>query len=192
MEKLSTSEKILEAAMSLFSEKGYKAVTTKEIAKAAGFSEMTVFRHFENKQNLFEKAFDRYVFSPKLKTLFENNLEWNLEKDLMKISTVYQETLSKNQRTILMELKNNELTIELNPPLRKFPNELKKLLVVYFTEMNERGVIERNPEVLAINFLAANFGIFTSFIILEKFNTDTNMNICIADFVKTFAKGITS
>lgn len=192
MSTLNTSEKILEAAMRLFSENGYKAVTTKEIAREAGVSEMTVFRHFENKQNLFEKAFDKHVFSPTVKTLFENKLEGDLEKDLMKISEMYHYTLAKNERTILMQLKNNELTIDLESPLTKFPNEVRKLLVDYFTKMKEKGATNSDPEVLAINFLAGNFGIFTSLKIIEKFNTDVNINTCISEFVKTFAKGITS
>lgn len=192
MDNLSTSEKILEAAMSLFSEKGYEAVTTKQISKVAGVSEMTIFRHFKNKRNLFEKAFDKYIFSPKLKTLFDNGLKWDLEEDLMKISSVYQEMLSRNERIILMQLKNNELIVRLDSPLRKFPNELNKLLANYFSKMKEKGVIDRDPHVLAINFLSSNFGIFTSFTILDKFNTDIDINLCITDFVKTFAKGIIS
>lgn len=191
MRVLNTSEKILEAAMRLFSEKGYKAVTTKEISSEAGVSEMTVFRHFENKQNLFEKAFDKYVFSPTVKTLFDTQLEWDLEKDLMKISEMYHYTLAKNEKTILMQLKNNELTIDLESPLTKFPNEVRKMLVDYFIKMNEKGVTKKDPEVLAINFLAGNFGIFTSLRIIEKFNTDVDISTCITEFVKTFSKGIT-
>ncbi|SHJ86631.1 TetR/AcrR family transcriptional regulator [Paramaledivibacter caminithermalis] len=192
MNNLSTSEKILEAAMSLFSEKGYKAVTTKDIANAAGVSEMTIFRHFQKKRYLFEKAFDKYVFSPKLKTLFDSGLEWDLEKDLMKISSIYQEMLCRNERIILMQLKNNELIFRLDSPLRKFPNELNKLLADYFYKMKEKGVIDKNPEILAINFLSSNFGIFTSLKILEKYNTDVDINSCITNFVKTFTKGIMS
>lgn len=190
MNSLSTSEKILEAAMRLFSEKGYKSVTTKKIAKEAGVSEMTIFRHFDNKRNLFENAFDMYIFTPKLKILFDNRLEWNLEKDLMKISTIYQEMLSKNERIILMQLKNNELIFRLDSPLKKFPNELKKLMITYFSKMKEKGFVYKDPDVLAINFLSGNFGIFVSFTILEKFNTNVDIDSCITDFVKTFAKGI--
>lgn len=192
MENLNTSEKILEAAMRLFSEKGYKAVTTKKIAKEAGVCEMTIFRHFDNKRNLFENAFDKYIFTPKLKTLFNDKLEWNLEKDLMEISTVYQDMLCKNERIILMQLKNNELIFELDSPLNKFPNEFKKLMAAYFSKMKEKGVVDKDPDVLAINFLSSNFGIFTSFTILEKFNTNIDIDSCITEFVKTFAKGITS
>lgn len=192
MENLSTSEKILNAAIILFSQKGYDAVTTKVIARKAGVSEMTLFRHFENKLNLFEKAFEKYVFFPKFKILFENNIEWDLEKDLFKISNAYQDMLAKNEKIILMHFKDKKLTSEFNSPMFKFPNELKNLLAKYFLKMKEKGIVKGNPEVLAVNFLAANFGIYVSFLIFNKFNTNINIETCVLNHVKTFAKGITS
>lgn len=192
MNKAGTTKRILETAMDLFAEKGYKSVTTKEIAKRAGFSEMTVFRHFQSKQNLFERAFDRYIFSPKLKTVFSEKMEWDLEKDLMKIGLAYHQTLIENQRTILMQFKSNDLTPEFDFPLRKFPNEFKRSLVTYFIKMNEMGVIKNDPEVLAINFLSGNFGIFASFVVLKAYDTNIKLNTCVNEFVKTFTKGIIS
>jgi AcrR family transcriptional regulator len=52
-----TRRKLLEAAASVFSERGYARATTKEIAKAAGVSEGTIYRHFEDKRELFQAAF---------------------------------------------------------------------------------------------------------------------------------------
>lgn len=46
-------EQILQTAVTLFSQRGFKGTTTKEIAKAAGVSEAMVFRHFENKDALY-------------------------------------------------------------------------------------------------------------------------------------------
>lgn len=46
-------EQILETAVNLFSQKGFKGTTTKEIARAAGVSEAIIFRHFENKDALY-------------------------------------------------------------------------------------------------------------------------------------------
>jgi len=46
-------EQILRTAVDLFSRKGFKGTTTKEIATAAGVSEAMVFRHFENKDALY-------------------------------------------------------------------------------------------------------------------------------------------
>ena len=47
---------LLTAARELFDQHGYDAVTTRQIAEAAGVSEQMVFRHFGSKANLFEAA----------------------------------------------------------------------------------------------------------------------------------------
>lgn len=184
-----TEDKIIDAAIVLFSQKGYTAVTTKEIAKEAGVSEMTLFRHFENKHNLFERAFDRFVFTPKFIALFEN-LEWNLERDLFNICSSYQDVLKKNQRIILMHLKNDEFNPQFEKMLLKFPNEFKNLLSRYFEEMRNRGIIVENPETLAVSFLATNFGLFFTSIAMSKLTFNTDLQTCISNYVKIFTKGI--
>ncbi|TGE37080.1 TetR/AcrR family transcriptional regulator [Desulfosporosinus fructosivorans] len=187
---INTEDKILNASIILFSQKGYSAVTTKEIAKEAGVSEMTLFRHFENKHNLFEKAFDKFVFSPKVIALFEE-FEWDLERDLNKICSSYQDTLYQNQKIILMHFKNEELNPDFDATLFKFPNEFKKLLCNYFEEMKSRGTIRENPETLAMSFLATNFGLFVTSLIMKKLTFETDMQVYITSCIKIFAKGIT-
>lgn len=184
-----TEDKIIDAAIVLFSQKGYTAVTTKEIAKEAGVSEMTLFRHFENKHNLFERAFDRFVFTPKFIALFEN-VEWNLERDLFNICSSYQDVLKKNQKIILMHLKNDEFNPQFEKMLLKFPNEFKNLLRSYFEEMRNRGVIVENPETLAVSFLATNFGLFFTSLVMSKLTFNTDLQTCISNYVKIFTKGI--
>jgi AcrR family transcriptional regulator len=49
---------ILDVAVSLFSQKGFRGTTTKEIATAAGVSEAMVFRHFATKQELYSAILD--------------------------------------------------------------------------------------------------------------------------------------
>ena len=44
--------KILEAAVEIFSEKGYAATSTSEIAQKAGVAEGTIFRHYKTKKDL--------------------------------------------------------------------------------------------------------------------------------------------
>ena len=51
-------QQILQTAVALFSQRGFKGTTTKEIAKAAGVSEAMVFRHFENKDALYGAILD--------------------------------------------------------------------------------------------------------------------------------------
>ncbi len=45
-------QRVFEAAISLFAEKGYASTSTSEIAKAAAVAEGTIFRHFGSKENL--------------------------------------------------------------------------------------------------------------------------------------------
>lgn len=186
---LNTEDKILNASLVLFSQKGYNAVTTKEIAKEAGVSEMTLFRHFENKHNLYEKVFSKFVFTPEFLALSET-LEWDLEKDLKRISTIFKDILFKNQRIILMYFKNEELNLDFNLTLSKFPNEFKELLSRYFNKMANKGVINGNPEILANNFLVTTFGLIITFLVLNKLTFETDLLTCISNYIKIFVKGI--
>jgi AcrR family transcriptional regulator len=49
---------ILRIAMRLFSQRGFRGTTTKEIAVAAGVSEAMVFRHFATKEELYSAILD--------------------------------------------------------------------------------------------------------------------------------------
>lgn len=51
-------EQILQTAVKLFSQRGFKGTTTKEIAKASGVSEAMVFRHFATKDDLYAAILD--------------------------------------------------------------------------------------------------------------------------------------
>jgi AcrR family transcriptional regulator len=44
---------IVQAAVELFSRKGFRGTTTREIAEAAGISEAMIFKHFATKQELY-------------------------------------------------------------------------------------------------------------------------------------------
>jgi TetR/AcrR family transcriptional regulator len=49
---------LLDAALELFSRKGFGGTTTKEIAAAAGVTEAIIFRHFPSKQALYTAVLD--------------------------------------------------------------------------------------------------------------------------------------
>ena len=60
--ELSTTDKILHAAIGLMEQRSFQSVTMKEIAAVAEVSEMTVFRHFESKKKLLEAAVKEYSY----------------------------------------------------------------------------------------------------------------------------------
>jgi AcrR family transcriptional regulator len=51
-------KEIVRVAMRLFSQRGFRGTTTKEIAQAAGVSEAIIFRHFATKDELYAAILD--------------------------------------------------------------------------------------------------------------------------------------
>ncbi len=62
---------ILKVAVQLFSERGFRGTTTKEIALAAGVSEAMVFRHFATKEELYAAILDHKACSSGVDFEFE-------------------------------------------------------------------------------------------------------------------------
>lgn len=51
---MTTKEQILEEALKLFSVKGYDAVSVRDILRAVGIKESSLYYHFKNKQDIFD------------------------------------------------------------------------------------------------------------------------------------------
>src|SRR6202161_361778 len=71
----STQDRILEAAVQLFSRQGYSGRSTHEIARLAGVSEVTVFRHFARKRDLFWAAAESRLRRIRISRELRNRLE---------------------------------------------------------------------------------------------------------------------
>ena len=52
---MNTKEKILSVALTLFSTKGYKAVSVRHIASDVGIKASSLYNHFENKQEILDE-----------------------------------------------------------------------------------------------------------------------------------------
>ena len=61
MARENKEEKILKSAIKFFSQKGYSATTTSEIAKDAGVAEGTVFRYYRTKKHLLIKVMGKLI-----------------------------------------------------------------------------------------------------------------------------------
>ncbi|WP_052307115.1 TetR/AcrR family transcriptional regulator [Acetobacterium woodii] len=59
MIKRNTREIILEKALDLFSIKGYQSVTVKEIANLVGIKDSSLYKHFPNKQAIYDTLLTR-------------------------------------------------------------------------------------------------------------------------------------
>jgi AcrR family transcriptional regulator len=62
-----TDQKILDAAISLFSKHGYDRISVREIAGGAGISEGAIYRHFSGKEEILETIFNKaeqFIYTP--------------------------------------------------------------------------------------------------------------------------------
>lgn len=65
-------EGIIQAALIVFSEKGYKAATIFEIASLAEYSAGNIYRHFDSKKTLFIETIQSFYFKEEFSDLFAN------------------------------------------------------------------------------------------------------------------------
>lgn len=63
MSKEKRREQILSSAKTVFIDKGFNGATTVEIAKEAGISEVTLFRYFDSKKELFMESIKPVLFN---------------------------------------------------------------------------------------------------------------------------------
>ncbi|PTM57746.1 TetR/AcrR family transcriptional regulator [Desmospora activa] len=190
MDAIKTRDKILFAAIDLFAEKGFRAVTTIEIAKRASVSEMTVFRHFGTKKNILDYAIDKFSHDVPMQKIFQEQITWDLEKDLLMFSQECQKLMKKNKkafRIIIQEIRHfPDLEDKM---ICKNPQKLRRLLVDYFTRMQEMGkMIQTAPEVPAMAVVSlCVVGTFD----VEMLFTDVTADHFITDNIKIFARGLT-
>lgn len=188
----SSGDKLLSAAIDLMAEKGYNGVTTKEIAAAAGLNEVTLFRHFGSKQNLLEAAFNRFHYSEEMKMLFSEKLVWDLQADLLLISRSYHATMNRNRKMFQIALKEGSGLSGFRERANRHPQQLKELLMDYFTTMSEKGkAIRTNQELQALSFMWMNYGAFISNLNADESFPAVSLEAFIEESVRLFARALT-
>jgi len=103
-----TVQKIINAALKVFGEKGYKGATTRVIAEKAGFSELTLFRKFKTKENLFDMALVQNII--KFKKEFHSVLAENKSEDSEEFLRTLINDIAKlvNDNFEFIHITNNE------------------------------------------------------------------------------------
>jgi AcrR family transcriptional regulator len=96
--KLSTKERILEAALEVFSDKGFFVATVDEIAEQAGVGKGTLYRYFANKEALFNELVRIRLEELEQRTIIVLNTEDDVISMITKYLRVYFEFFDHNQR----------------------------------------------------------------------------------------------
>jgi len=187
-EKLVEYEKrhqgILNAAMRLFNAKGYAATTTASIAKAAGVTEKTMYRHFKNKEVLFEACVSSITVD--MAAIWQNALERNKGDGLAylkAISSSYVEFVINNpdKSMFLVHLYSYRVIPELDKGFRETMEAQLDELERVIESLQKKGLVRSNihPRLVAGVFIGNYFtAVFLNeFIGPELYNTDSAMEM---------------
>jgi len=153
-----TQDRILEAAVQLFSRQGFTGSSTYEIARLAGVSEVTVFRHFPRKRDLFwaatESRLRRLRISRELRARLES--DESPRTALPGIVELLVEILHHHPETVrLLYLSLFELDHGAERILRKHLVPLFQPLREYLSRCAAKGLIrDLEPGVAALGLAA--------------------------------------
>ncbi|SFV64286.1 Transcriptional regulator, TetR family [hydrothermal vent metagenome] len=159
-----TKEKILKTSLKLFSAKGYKATTVRDIAGAMGVKQSALYNHFKNKDEILETLISNLTSSA-IVTLFDNKDAQELQKQgkalLASIATTFKLLSFDGQNEALYKLLMQE--IFRNERIREIYNEhfyqenVKKLSGIFFGMMQNEKIVSSDPLLLANEFFSPLF-----------------------------------
>lgn len=154
-----TSQKIIDATMSLIRDKGYVATTTKDIAKKAGVNECTLFRKFKTKKDIVLSSVEQEKWRGDLTPEIFGSVRWELAPDLEMFMTKYMEKMTPDFVKLSIGLRAPQIYEETAPLVMKVPHAFLSSLIQYFEEMEKRKKMPHlDFECLALTIFSSTFG----------------------------------
>ena len=186
-----TSQKIIDATMSLVRDKGYVATTTKDIAKLAGVNECTLFRKFKTKKDIVLHGMEQEKWRGNLTPDVFRNVQWELAPDLEMFMTEYMNRITPDFVKLSIGLRAPQLYEEAASLVMKVPQAFLSSLIEYFKEMEQRGKLPHlDFECLAMTIFSSTFGFtFLSASFGDKLSR-VDREQFIQQSVATFIQGI--
>jgi len=106
-QKIESEERIFEAALEVFSQKGKDGARMQEIADLAGINKAMLHYYFRSKEQLYEKVFD-YVFVRYIQSVTEAFTEEDsFEATLRSFINVYIDNLERNPHVMRLMVNEN-------------------------------------------------------------------------------------
>ena len=154
-----TKEKILDAALELFSQKGFEGTNLQQIADAVGIVKSALYRHFKSKDELwdclvaqmtayYEARFGSEAHLPPIPVNREELVAMTMQ---MTGFTIHDERIRKVRRVLLIEQFRNEQARSL--ATRHFLTGLEGMFTHIFAGMMANGSLKQaDPAMLAFAY----------------------------------------
>ncbi len=165
-----SKDKIIAAAKELFSQKGYAAVRTKEIASLANVNETTLFRNFKSKKELYDQILISNIKAVDANDNFHKNMTGNIKNDLLNITTQLFMLYQANAQTIKMILKGviQKSSSQENYSTICRGSHIRNNVFKYFTEMSDRNIIADDPELITELYMNCMNGYLINAFVLDE------------------------
>jgi len=191
MEKFTTRDRIIEAAYTLFSEKGYHGTSTREIAKVASVSEVTLFRNFGSKELLFEEVLKNKSIIPDLLAATKDVEQYNLNDVLLSLAKRFYYTMVSKKKFIMITFSEiNQYSEKIIDIYEKFITQIDELFVKILLKYKDDNT-NSDLKTIAMAFRGMIFDLFlTNEIFLRKNIEKTKINNILSSYVKIILNSI--
>ncbi len=177
MSKEERRSQILDSALNAFVKKGYNGTTTVDIAKEAGISEVTLFRYFDSKKQIFMEAIEP-VLVTSLKESIVASRKFSPVEKLKHILRERIKFISNHHEIIKLILMESQI----NPEVADF-NYINQIVSLLSESIKEAG-LEFKDYDFSLRLL---MGSILSFLYLPELN-EKKINDYVENFICNIVK----
>ena len=154
-----TKERILAAALDMFSQKGYEGTNIRELAASLGLVKSGIYKHYESKEDIWNALLDRMIayygerfgsteHLPPVPDTVEEFITMTMR---MANLTIHDEQIVKTRKVLTLEQFRDDRAREL--ATKHFLTGLTEMFTHIFAGMMDKGLIQRDdPAMLAFAY----------------------------------------
>jgi AcrR family transcriptional regulator len=156
-----TKERILAAALEMFSQNGYAGTNIRELTASLGLVKSSMYRHFESKEEIWNTLLDEMIAyydarfgSPEHLPPVPDSLEELVAMTMRMVNiTVHDEKIVMTRKVLMIEQFRDERAREL--ATKHFLTGLTDMFTPIFAGMMDKGLLRRDdPKMLAFAYTA--------------------------------------
>ena len=156
-----TKERILAAALEMFSKNGYAGTNIRELSASLGLVKSGIYKHYESKEAIWNALLDQMIAyygehfgSPEHLPPVPDSLEGLVAMTMQMVNfTVHDEKVIMTRKVLTLEQFRDSRAREL--ATKHFLTGLTDIFTRIFTSMMAKGLLRKdNPEMLAFAYTA--------------------------------------
>ena len=156
-----TKEKILTAALEMFSQKGYEGTNIRELSASLGLVKSGIYKHYESKEAVWNALLDRMITyygerfgSPENLPPVPESLESLVDMTMRMVNfTIHDEMIIKTRKLLTIEQFRDERARDL--ATKHFLTGLTDMFTPLFAGMMDKGLLRKDdPAMLAFTYTA--------------------------------------